>query len=494
MKRKLITAVIDSRIWLPADLPKAIEIALKKEFTHSNPEFYKKRSMGYSTWGVSDKIKTFSYSDDCLGRRFTLPRGGTTALRSVCNQFGYDLKWIDRRISCPVEFSDFYVDPARPELTLRPYQLECVANALRIQQGVCRAPTGSGKTLAALAFIHEAKERSIVIMRDRNLLEQWLKVSVKCLGLDEDEIGIIRGGRKYRPGKRLTLALQQSLYSKGNQLGRLLEEEPFGAVVVDEVQRVAAKTFLDVIDKFPSKYRIGFSADETRRDKKEFLIYDEIGKAIFDISRKELEEEGIIHKVIVRVIPTSFRADWYRIADPIERDFNQLIDEMIEDESRNNLIVNLIEEIIHDDETPCLAFTHRRSHARDLAVTELHKKGITSGLLLGGSGENTNRFSLDMADLSTGKLKVAVGTFNAIGEGHDVPIAKSGICLTPISSANPQFFGQVRGRICRTSKGKDRAILYYLWDKEVFPYQLNFIKKWNEGNIEVLDGEEWIRV
>lgn len=487
-----ITAVVDSRIWLPTKIPRELGKALRARFSHSNPDFFKKKNMGYSTWGTPRKIMTHEKRTDALGERLTLPRGGAADLREIAAELGISIRWVDRRTSSPVDFPRFCVDPDRPELALRTYQAEAVAAALRRQQGIVRAPTGSGKTIAALAFIHEAGERAVVIMRDGNLLKQWLEVAQGCLGLTRKEIGIVRGGRKYRPGARLTLALQQSLYSKGDRLDTLLASQPFGAVVVDEVQAVAARTFQEVIGRFPCKYRIGFSADETRRDKKEFLIYDEIGPAIHEIDREELEALGVVHPVTVRVVPTEFRADWYRAAPPGERDFARLLEEITGDGPRNELLLGLLEEVAARGEVPALVFTHRREHAAALERELDVNRGVRSGLLLGGAGQDGIRFEEDKLKILAGKLAVACGTFQAIGQGHNFPVIRAGICATPISKGNPQFFGQVRGRICRTSEGKDDATLYYLADLHIFPDQIRHIAAWNGGRVEVLTDGEWV--
>lgn len=492
MSDNTVIAVIDSRIWLPPGLPKRFIRMLRSKFVHDNPDFFTAKSNGLSTWNIPRKIETFRLKQDLFGERPTIPRGGTQHLRAICDSFGYQLRWIDRRVSVPAKFKSFCIDPEHPEYELRYYQEASVQSALKLQQGICRAPTASGKTISALNFIYRAQQRAMVIMRDGNLLKQWFGVAQKVLGLRKDEIGIIRGSKKYKPGRPLVLALQQSLTSKkGKILFDLIRHDPVGVMVIDEAQTVASKTFLEVVDNLPCKYRVGFSADETRRDKKEFLIYDEMGPVIHEIEKQELIDVGVIHRVKVRAIPTNFRADWYRAAVGVDRNFNKLVDDMLENVERNRFIIWNIHRIIAMNETPLVAFTHRVEHARYLANEELNLKGTPCGLFLGGN-ENARRFEMDLLQLSRGDLKVGVGTYQAIGQGHDVPIIRAGMCLTPISKKNPQFFNQVCGRICRTAKGKEGATLYYLWDTEVYPDHLKVLKRWSSDNLEVFYEGKWI--
>lgn len=469
---------------------------MKRQFSHANPDFYKKKYMGFSTWGTDSKIKTWEYRTDRFGERLTIPRGGTTALREVCDSYGIPLQWLDRRTECAAEFPFFTVDPDHPEYELRFYQVDGVSVARQKQQGIVRSPTGSGKTTSALALIFETQERALVIMRDRNLLKQWHEDVKACLGLSKKEIGFIMSGRKYFPGRKLVLALQQTLFARIDTFVSIFDEDPFGIVVIDEVQTLAAKSFIEVVDRIPAKMRIGFSADETRKDKKEFLIYDYMGEVIHETKREELESLGVIHPVTIRVVESDFRADWYRDAEASERDFGKLLEEMIDDEDRNELIVKTLKSMFLSGEVPALVFTARREHAHELAVDYLTPAGLKTGILIGGKGKDGERFDLDKAALLAGKLQVGIGTFQAIGQGHNIPVLRAGLCSTPVSKGNPQFFGQVRGRFCRTSKktGKTEAYLYYIWDSQVFPDHLRFLERHNKKRVEIFDDRrgQWV--
>jgi superfamily II DNA or RNA helicase len=261
------------------------------------------------------------------------------------------------------------------------------------------------------------------------------------------------------------------------------------------VQGVAARTFLEVVGLFRSRYRYGVSADETRRDRKEFLIYDMMGPVLYEVERAELEAERVIHPVVVRVVPTEFRADWYRDAPAGERDFRALIDEMISDDARNELVLGVIQAAVSSGDVPVLAFTHRREHAELVADRELSvARGLPCGLLLGGAGADRERFQDDLAKLGRGVLEAAIGTYNSIGVGIDLPAIRTGVATTPISAANRQFFGQVRGRICRSADGKDSATLFYLWDRHVFPGHLNVLRAWNDDRVEILEDGRWVPV
>lgn len=474
----LIHATIDSRIRLAkAQLPKDLIAALRAAFTHANPDFHKKRAMGYSLHGVDSSIKTWRETETTL----ELPRGGTSRLRAIASDLGHSIKFIDQRVSFPPVA---WPDPA-DDFELRPYQSEALLACLSRQQGIIRAPTGSGKTSIALAVAAALQQPALVIMRDSNLLSQWKERAVSQLGLSPREIGELRGSGRHRVGQRLTLALQQTLYSKKFPLESVANE--FGTVIVDEVQGVAASTFMKVIDVFPAKHRIGVSADESRRDKREFLIYDQFGEIIYEIERHELEKSGTIHRVMVRLIPTDFRADWYRDAASGERDFGRLLDEITTDEARNEQLIDALADITKR-EAPVFIFTHRIEHARWIADVGMFSRKISCGLMLGGA-DNQSRFNEDKARLNAGTLTAAAGTYSAIGTGIDAPRVQAGLMATPIGN-NAQFFGQVRGRICRPAKGKTGATLYVAWDRHVFPEAPKRYAQWNNGLVQIWDADQ----
>lgn len=476
-----LPVVIDNRLRLPTGLPRAFTSALRKTFEYANPEFHKKEAMGFNTWGTPRRIFTWRRdgAESDPNAALTLPRGGVGRLRELAKEHGYYARFIDRRLTLPAVAWPNDRDASRE------YQEPAIETMVRREQGILRAPTGSGKTFMLLELLARLSQPSLVIMRDSNLLKQWRERAIEQIKLHPREIGVLQGSSKLRVGARLTLALQQTLWSKSFPIEDVAKL--FGAVAVDEVHGVASATFQDTIDWFPARYRIGVSADETRKDKKEFLVYDAMGAPVYTIERDYLERAGAVLPVTVRLVPTSFTADWYRAAEAADRDFNKLLDEMTNDLERNELAMRVARRAARDDETPVVAFTHRIAHATLIADEMAPALGMTCGLLLGGK-ENATRFDEDKSRLLDRSLPFAAGTFAAIGQGIDLPAIRAGIALTPIYG-NRQFFGQVRGRLCRPSKatGKTHAVLYMLWDESLYSRAPSTIAEWNDGRVEVLE-------
>jgi len=496
-----VTIHIDNRIRMKAaELGVDCVNALKQEFTHKNP---KRESMQYMKipgfWNEPKFYATFKRDNDAQGVEwYSFPRGGMARIRAVLEEFELEWEEIDER-------NEGAPDVRRediPDHRLTPYehQLEAVDAAMQREQCLIQAPTGSGKTVVVFNLISRWKVPSLIVVPTAALMRQWEKRIPIELGIKD--YGFIRGKHtKLRP---VTLTMPATLAKRLEQEGAQEIRDYFGAVFGDEAQLFAADTFYRSIDPMPARYRIAVSADEKRKDKKEFLIYDLFGDVAKKITRKRLVKQGVILDVEIWVIPTEFRADWYGLSQENEEgesdeegtekkklDFDRLLNEMLRNDERNRLVYETIKRTV-DGGKQILALAHRREHCWTIDRT-LASYAMRIGALIGGA-DNKRIFEETFAKLESGDLDVGVGTYQATGTGLDLPRIAVGIGVTPIAG-NKQFFNQVRGRFCRTVKDgsieKKDAKLYYLWDKHVYPSHLKNLMKWN-SKVVVWTGTSWI--
>lgn len=457
---------LDSRLrFAVADVSADALAELQGALTYADPAREKllrlARSRPKLAWMARQKpatIRTWSLE----GGEFSVPRGAIGKLRAAAKAHGFGLEIEDRRV---VGTGARLVSSIRhrPDLNakdggeLRWYQREAVDEALRVQNCLLHAPTGSGKTTSAISLAVEAAVPTLVIVWNSGLAAQWERRLQAELGLRADEIGFVRGShRDLRP---ITIAMQQTLWRGMNETF----VNHWGMVICDEVQRAAARSYLDVIDKFPAKYRIGISADSSRADGKEFLVHDLFGAVAHEVTTERLIEEGTVLDVECRVVPNDFAADWYVMqrSSGAMPDFQRLLDELTADESRNAAIVECVANEVADGHR-VLLFSHRVEHCQKLDAM-FASRGIKSELMLGGP-EWAGRYERAVRGIRSGDVRVACGTIQAIGTGIDIPEVARGLLATPIG-ANRQLYGQVRGRLCRP--GTRDARLYVMWDHRV---------------------------
>lgn len=479
----MIRVTVDSRVRVPvADLPAGVRLALRGDFTHVNPEYLKQEAAGRRNHDEPRVYRT--WTDD--GENVTVPRGGMGRLRSRLREAGVPFTVLDRRQpGCPKfpELDERYPIPDH-RLTLYPYQRDVVDTLVKREQGILHAPTGAGKSTCGLALAARLKVPTLVVVWSGNLMEQWVTRATSELGLRPEQVGRYGGGVKKFAS--LTVAMQQSMYSALQDGGSDADAiRKFGCLIGDEIHRFAAKTLFDSIDPLPARYRIGISADSTRKDKKEFLTYDLFGGIVADIPLEKLVRSGHVLDVEIRVVPTSFAAPWYRY----RQDFNKLLSKMREDQTRNQVALDLAEAEVRAGEQ-VLLFSHRVEHCRELAQA-LVARGIPTGVMVGGAGDAA-AFEASRDGITSGRLRAAVGTVQAIGQGLDLPAVSRGILVTPIAS-NRQAFGQVRGRICRVAEGKNGARLYVLHDRLVYgKTMVRNLSKWNSTVLVQDNSGRWV--
>jgi superfamily II DNA or RNA helicase len=472
-----VRIIVDNRVRIeePTRLPHDVLMRLKALFTHVNPEFMKKRNMGLPMWNVPREIVTWKSGSNCI----TFPRGGAQKVLDTLTSAGIDATVVDAR-QYGVEYS-----APKHNMQLYPYQRDVVDAILEREQCIVRAPTGSGKSSLLLALAAEVQVPTLVLLHSQGLLNQWKARAMKELGLRDKQVGIIQGKKfNLRP---LTLALHKTMLRVANESEEV--RNYFGCIIADETQMAAAKTCFECIDPFPARYRVGASADHRRKDRKEFLIHDLFGDVGINIKREDLIKSGHVLDVQIRVVPTDFAAPWYGMpseqAPELSIDFVTLCKQMAADPERNNQALRMVrDEVLAGEQV--LVMAHEREHCMHIGQ-QLVAMGIPAGYLMGGV-ESAKEFEANLAALKTGELRVGVGTYAAIGTGIDIPRISVGVAVTPIA-ANEQFFNQVRGRFCRTAKGKKSARLYVMWDPHVNRTHLGNMIRWNtDVVVRELDG------
>lgn len=483
-----VQIVVDSRIRIPLSaLSQELAEELRQEFTHDNPDHERERRRikagGFRRKGqpVPEKIRTWREE----GEDLTLPRGRLARVREILAEHEIAARLVDGRS----EGSGPKPDGYRLGAHIVPYefQREMVEAARATQNCIVRGPTGCGKSTVAGKLAIEIGLCTLVLVQTRELFEQWKRRLVGDLGLREDDVGVIQGARgKIRP---ITIAMVQTFAKHAHKYRGV-----FGLLIFDEVQRAAAATFYPAVDACDAKYRVGVSADERRKDGKDFLIYDVFGKVAADVPRKALIEQGVVLDTEIRMVPTKFEAEWYADLSPDQRQdpihFDRLLRCMTQDRERNLLIARLAVEQTRAGHL-ALVFSHRVEHCLSLRadiVADEPRCGVVVG-----DPEMRRESEETVAGLGSGAIVAAVGTYQSIGTGIDLPAVDRGIATTPIHTNRP-FVGQVRGRLCRVDRRpnatKKDSILYVLWDRAIHGLvPLRNYLRFNSGNVTVYDPE-----
>lgn len=196
------------------------------------------------------------------------------------------------------------------EINLRPYQTEAAEAFLRNNggNGFIILPCGSGKTVTGLGIMEKVKEATLIIVPNETALRQWRRELLEKTTLTDKEVGIYTSERK--EDKPVTVTTYQMLTYRNPRTGefphfQLFYERNWGLVIYDEVHLLPAPLFR-IVSNLQGKRRVGLTATFVREDGKERDIYSLVGPKKFEISMKELENNGWIAQPVCREIKVPF--------------------------------------------------------------------------------------------------------------------------------------------------------------------------------------------
>ena len=284
--------IINNKIEL-SYIPKELSKAICKKLTIPNPKWLENNKIGRWNGSTPKHLRFYEKTDSGL----IAPRGFTRQLIGMAHKHNVSYRIDDRRRILPqIDFTF--------QGKLRPFQEQAVNDVLKRDFGVLSSATGSGKTVLALYIIAERKQPTLIIVHGKELLNQWIDRIISFLNVKREEIGIIGGGKK-TIGKRITVALVQSLYKCAEQVSQSI-----GHLVVDECHRTPSRVFTEAVTAFDSKYMLGLSATPWRRDGLSKLIYWHIGDVVHEVDKAALIENGDILKADIVIRETNFTTSY----------------------------------------------------------------------------------------------------------------------------------------------------------------------------------------
>jgi superfamily II DNA or RNA helicase len=402
---------------------------IEKRCTYPNPKHAEALKHGRSVRGIARVLNLSNRHDD---GSLSVPLG------LVAELFIQGAEVIDRRKN--------YLGAFTTDIEPRDYQEKAIQYAMAAGGGVLVAPTGAGKTTMGIEIAARLGQRCLILVKSKDLTEQWRQAIKRFTGLDA---GLIGGG-KWDEGQCFTIATVQTLVKHEGSLN-------YGLVLVDECHNVPAEQAYTVINRQSARYRFGLSATPQRRDSLEFMIHAALGPVVAEI--KQSEVEGAVLPVVVETLYYPLQGNPQSWAA-----FNKLL---ADDPYRNQLIVNQAISASHTAGTAILTSTIEHAERLHQLITQ-HGR---DSLLLHGQLPAKVRAERMAAAASH---QIIVGTLSLLSEGIDWPHVGAVVFAAPVSAevarqtpAATRLLQSI-GRARRPFPGKQYARIIDIIDRHPF--------------------------
>lgn len=447
-----ITIIRSSGLYIPiTNLPAKAINHLKRLAAFKNPEFFRNLGMRLPTYNLPRIISCADFLDEFL----IMPRG--------CEEGVLDF-FADNGIATTIEDK---TNPGKPiEVSfrgeLKPEQSKALEELSKHRCGTIYAATAFGKTVTGIAMIARKKINTLILVHTKALLDQWREKFNEFLESDftpeEDykgharrkkfkQIGALSSTENSLNGK-IDVALLQSCINDN-------EVKPFvryyGMVIVDECHHAPAFNFERVLKEINARYVYGLTATPIRKDGHQPIIFMQCGEIRYTADSSSQQQSQSFNRLLIP------RYTGFQCLKTDGNNYNQVIDELIEDDARNNLIVADVAKVISEGRSPII-LTARTSHVDRLTV-ECSKICSNVIRLVGNDSAKVKREVLNrLVAVSNNQPLVVIATGKYIGEGFDLPRLDTLMLALPVSWKG--LITQYAGRLHREYPGKKEVRIY----------------------------------
>lgn len=222
------------------------------------------------------------------------------------------------------EFADTLNLPVEPH----EHQLRAFAFAVRNRRCIIISPTASGKSLIAYLITRWYNERTLIVVPTVSLVIQMIK-DFESYGYKEYVHGITAGVDKDTDAK-IIVSTWQSMFDMPAKYF-----QDFRLIIGDEAHLFKAKSLTGILSKMiNTPYRIGMTGTLDGQHVHQLVLEGLFGKVEKIIDTSELIESGKLAQLKIKIIVLKHEK-------PEQRDYQEELDYIVTNESRNKFITNL---------------------------------------------------------------------------------------------------------------------------------------------------------
>lgn len=449
-KGTVVRITHDSHVHVPVSGIDAETLAYLRHLgVLSNPAFYRKQAMRFSTYGTP-RLIVHSELDE---QELRLPRGLLDETAAGLKTAGYT---VSRRSRTPKP-------PGHPVTftgTLRKEQDIAVGDVLRHRDGMLVAHPGAGKTVMACAVLAARQTSTVIVVPTQEIARQWRSTLLKVTDLREQDIGMWFGQKKTQT-RVVDIFSAKAMGHRDFDISLLTR---YGQVIVDECHGAAAPGLRATLDQLNVRYWLGLTATDYRSDGMDRILVMQLGPVRHLMTGPESPD-------MVRSLVT--HTTTFTVPDEITGDDMPVIYNLLAaDTDRNRIIVDAVAEATRSGEN-CLVLCNRVAQLHTLSglLAEQLDNGTPVRELFGG--QSPEERSATRTELESSEHFVLVAIDKIAGEGLDLPALDTMFLCSPVA-----FKGNIIQRIGRLTRGgTGSATVHDFHDSEVPALHRMFMKR-----------------
>jgi superfamily II DNA or RNA helicase len=407
-----------------------------------------KKKTGKNTFGID---RYFSFIEE-TENDVIIPRGFIGKIIRFCREKKIEYDFIDERRKTTEALFAFTAQ-------LKEHQQFVMNTIGKKDFGVIVAPPGSGKTVLGLKIIAEKNQPALIITHRKQIADQWIERIENFLGIPKNEIGKIGQG-KTKIGKKITIAMIQSLSKELEKPDAITISNTFGTIIVDECHHIPAQTFRNTISKLKAYYLYGLTATPFRKYNDDKLIFIHLGEIIAEINSDQISNSKR-PKIIVRnttlEVPFNSKTDKFETVSKI----------LVHDSGRNKAILQDIVNELNSNKK-IVIITERKEHIDSLC--QYLKQSYETITLSGEDSEKSKILKWKL--LKDGNYHVLITTGQFFGEGSDLQNANCLFLVYPFS-----FEGKLVQYIGRVQRSEITPTIYDYRDIKIDYLDKMFLKR-----------------
>lgn len=406
----------------------------------------------------------------------------------------YDYQVIDKRtIPAAVTPLDISENLKKHGLIPRAHQEKILNAVCNNERGIVRAATGSGKTLSIAIATAKLNKPTIIYVIGLDLLQQFHDLFSK---LFNEKIGYIGDGTVdparitiasiWTIGRALKLDAKSIIDSEETLLDEDFDETNNEKIVrcikeakihfFDESHVCATNTIATIYKNIDPERIYGFSGTPFKNVGNDLVISGVLGEIIVNVSASELIEKGILAKPIIKFVTVP------KVHLESSGQYLSVYKEyIVENETRNNLIINHAKELLQKGYVPLLLF--KQIKHGEIIYQKLLDSGMPCDILHGN--DSLERRQEIKNRLINGEIKAIVAS-TIFDIGLDLPLL-SGLILCGGGKSTVRALQRI-GRVIRMITGKKFAAIIDFYD------QAKYLKSHSKIRCEVYESEPGFKV